>query len=273
MLRLRDLILAPGDAPITSVMIANPVYVYVDTPLHELDSFFNRYPFVAVPVIKHTGELVGVVRRADAEEALSERAEQTLMRFGGIIGGEELRSMPLKLRAYRRTTWLGVNLVLSLLAASVIRSFHSTIETAIAVVFFMPVIANMSGCSGNQAVAVSIRELALGLIEPRDLPRVIWKEIQLGLITGLLLAVMLGGVAYVLQGNVWLGIVVGAAICLNSTFALLVGAVVPLVLRMMRLDPALAAPLIVTTISDMCGFFILLSLTSALLGWGILTFS
>lgn len=272
-LRLRDLILTPGDARVSAVMIANPVYVYVDTPLDEIDNLFTRYPFVAVPVIEHTGQMVGVVRRADIEEALSERAGQTLMRFGGIIGGEELRSMPVRIRAFRRMAWLAVNLALSLLAASVIRSFHETIEAVIAVVFFMPVIANMSGCSGNQAVAVSIRELAMGLIEPRDLFRVVWKELQLGVVTGLFLAVLLGATAYLLQGSIALGLIVGAALGLNATFALLVGAVVPLVLRLFRLDPALAAPLIVTTVSDMCGFFVLLSLTTAFVAWQILPVS
>jgi magnesium transporter len=123
----------------------------------------------------------------------------------------------------------------------------------------------MSGCSGNQAVAVSIRELTLGLVKPRELLHVFVKEVSLGLINGTVLGVMLGVAALVWQDNPYLGLVVGAALALNTVLAVALGGALPLLLRRSRFDPALASGPILTTVTDMCGFLILLSLATALL--------
>jgi magnesium transporter len=263
--RLRDIVLSPRDTELAKVMIANPIYVYVDTPLDELDEFFDRYPFVAVPVVDHACKMVGVVRRGDAEEAYSQRTEQSLMRFGGIIGGDESRTMPLFSRSFRRVAWLIPNMALSLVGASVILRFEATIQNVIALVFFIPVIVNVSGCSGNQAVAVSIRDLSTGMIQPKDFVLVWWKELQVACINGIGLGVLLAIVALVLYADPMLALVVGVALTLNNFIALTLGGLVPLGLKAARLDPALAAPLIVTTFCDMCGFFIVLSLAALVL--------
>jgi len=216
-------------------------------------------PFVGLPVVDEDGRLVGIVLRSDIEEAHGERAEEALMRFGGIIGGEELRSMPVLPRAFRRLSWLCVNLAFSLAAAGVILFYKETIEQVIILAFFIPVIGNMSGCSGNQAVAVSIRELTLGLIKPQDFMRVFTKEAQVALVNGVILGVILGVISYIASGNLTLGLVVGGALACNTLVALVLGGLVPLILRAMKADPALAAPLVVTTIADMCGFFLVLA--------------
>jgi magnesium transporter len=269
-IRLRDMLLSPPATPLTSIMIENPLYMTVESTLDEMNQFFDRYPFVGVPVVDAGGRLVGVVRRGDAEQAAGERAEQSLMRFGGIIGGEEFRSMPLSLRAFRRLVWLTINLGLSLLAASVILRFEGTVESVLALAFFIPVIANMSGCSGNQAVAVSIRELAAGLIETRDFLRVLGKELQAGIVIGVLMGGALGVAAYLLEGSLWLAVVVGAALLVNIVFALLLGGLTPLLVRKAGADPALAAPLLVTTLADFTGFLLVLSLAAWFLGRGLL---
>ena len=185
-----------------------------------------------------------------------------LTSFSGIVGGDELRSMPVFPRALRRMSVLGFNLILSAIAASVILHFETTIGQLTALAFFIPIIGNMSGCSGNQAVGVTIRELALGLIKPEDWRRVLWKEIQVGLINGLLLGIFLSLVALSLHRGPLIGLVAGGALALNSLFALCLGGLVPLVLRNFRIDPALAAPPIVTSLSDMCGFLIFLSVAT-----------
>jgi magnesium transporter len=251
-------------------MIADPLNVRVDATLDEVNQFFDRYGFVGVPVTLEGGQLVGVVRRGDAEEATGERAERALMRFGGIIGGEEFRSMRLSLRAFRRLVWLTINLGLTLLAASVILRFEATVESVLALAFFIPVIANMSGCSGNQAVAVSIRELAAGLIEPRDFMRVLGKELQAAVIIGVLMGGALGVAAYLLEGNLYLAVAVGSALLVNIVFALLIGGVIPLVVRKAGGDPALAAPLLVTTVADFTGFLLILSLAAWFLSRGLM---
>lgn len=267
--RLRDVVLSPPDLPLNKVMIPNPLYVNTDTTLDELDDLFDRYPFVGAPVTDHHGRLVGVVRRGDAEEAYSARAEEALMRFGGIIGGEELRNMSLWSRSFRRLIWLVVNMGLSLVAASVILKFHETVESVLALVFFIPIIANMSGCSGNQAVAVSIRELSIGMIQPEEFVRVFLKEAQVGLIIGFFMSLALGSVAFIIYGNFFLSVVVGCALGVNVLVSLTLGGLVPLFLKRVKADPALAAPLIVTTMADMCGFFFILTLATIFIarGW------
>ena len=266
--RLRDLVLSRSDAPLPSVMMPNPLYALVTTSLEELDHMFERCTFVALPVTDESGKLVGVVRRAFVEEAQGERAEEALMRFGGIVGGEELRSMPILFRASRRLSWLTVNLLLSLVAAGVILAYEETVRDWIYLAFFIPVIGNMSGCSGNQAVAVSIRELTLGVIKPEDYARVFVKEAQVGLVNGLTLGIVLAGIALLLSGNLLFAGAVGIALAVNTLVALALGGLVPLALRGLNLDPALAAPLAVTTIADMCGFSLVLTLAYLALAYG-----
>jgi magnesium transporter len=181
------------------------------------------------------------------------------------VGGDELRSMSVFVRSFRRMSWLSFNLVLSIIAASVIIHFETTIDTLVALAFFIPVIGNMSGCSGNQAVGVSIRELALGLTRPEDWHRVFLKELQVGLINGMLLGILLTIVAVLLNKGAYVGLVAGAALALNTLVALSLGGLVPLVLRKFDIDPALSAPPIVTTLADMCGFLIFLSAATWLL--------
>lgn len=263
--RIRDLILTVAEETLSDIMIVNPVCVLGETPLDELDDLFEQYPFWNLPVTNKDGRLIGVVRRADMEAALGEEHERNLMRFGGIIGGEEIRSMPTRERAMRRLAWLGLNVCLSLVAASVILMFEGTIDQLFALVFFIPVIGNMCGCSGNQAVAVSIRELARGLIQPNDF-MVVWrKEIVIGAINGSVIGTFLGIVAFTLDHFIWhdtalLGFVVGIAFLLNSMVAVSLGGLIPLALKRVGADAALGAPPILTTLCDMIGLLFVLSL-------------
>jgi magnesium transporter len=263
--RLRDLLFLPREVPIATVMIANPLRVSTETTLEELQQFFDRHPFFAVPVVEKNGALVGVVRRADVEEAAGARAETALLKLSGIVGGEELRTLPLPVRVGRRLSWLGLNIVLNMLSASVIAFYQDTLAAAIALAVFLPIISDMSGCSGNQAVAVSLRELTLGLVRPYEVVRVLLKEAEVGLINGVLLGMLLGGVAWAWQGSPSLGLVVGGALALNTLVAVALGGTLPLVLRGFNVDPALASGPILTTVTDMCGFFLALSFAASVL--------
>lgn len=266
-LRLRDLLFSPKDAPVTRIMISDPVQVPTHTSLDELLHFFDRHGFFGVPVTDDKGRLVGIVRRADVEEAVGERADRTFLKVSGIVGGEELRSMPLPVRAFRRLSWLSINIVLNIMAASVIALYQDTLSAVIALAVFLPIISDMSGCSGNQAVAVSLRELTLGLVRPYEVARVFFKEAGVGVLNGLVLGLLLGGVAWAWKGNPYLGVVVGAALALNTLVAVGLGGVIPLALRYMKMDPALASGPILTTVTDMCGFFLVLSFATAALPW------
>ncbi len=263
-LRLRDLLLARRAEPVTAVMVREPLSVAVDAPLEDLKRLFDEHAFVGIPVTD-AGQLVGVVRRGSVEEAIRERATEWFLAVSGLAGEEELRTMPVLQRASRRLSWLSINIGLNIVAASVIAFYQDTLAAVIALAVFLPIISDMSGCSGNQAVAVSIRELALGLVKPYEFLRVVWKEGAVGLINGLVLGVLLGGVAFLWKGNLFLGLVVGGALMLNTLLAVLLGGLIPLALKSLRQDPALASGPILTTVTDMVGFFLVLSFAAALL--------
>ncbi|KPK57615.1 MAG: magnesium transporter [Gammaproteobacteria bacterium SG8_31] len=260
-LRLRDMVFADPDARIGD--IAKPAEtVRPEATLGELDEFFDENDIAAVPVVDERGLLLGIVRRRAVLEALAEKAETDSLKSAGIVGGEELRSMPVILRSRRRLGWLSINIVLNIIAASVIALYEDTLSAVIALAVFLPIVSDMSGCSGNQAVAVSMRELTLGAIVPRDLFRVWGKEISVGVINGLTLGALLAVAAWAWKGSPLLGLVVGAALALNTIVAVSLGGTIPLALRRFGVDPAVASGPVLTTVTDMCGFFLVLSLAS-----------
>lgn len=173
--------------------------------------------------------------------------------------------MPTLVRSRRRLSWLSVNIVLNIIAASVIAQFQDVLSAVIILAVFLPIVSDMSGCSGNQAVAVSMRELSLGIIKRADLFYVWRKEVVVGIINGATLGLLVSIVAWVWQGNGWLGLVVGLALAINTVLAVSIGGTVPVILKSLGVDPAVASGPILTTITDMCGFFLLLGTASLML--------
>lgn len=264
-LRLRDLVLSQRGNPVTSVMINDPVRVLVTDDFDSLRSTFEERGYIGLPVVDDAGKLVGVITRQEVREATAEHQTEDYLHSAGILGGEELRSMPMLARCGRRLAWLGPNIVLNLIAASVIAMYEDTLQAVIALAVFLPIVSDMSGCSGNQAVAVSIRELTLGLIRPTEFLRIVWKEGILGIVNGFVLGCLLGAIAGLWKDNVWLGMVIGGALFLNTILSVLLGGMVPLLLKRLKVDPALASGPILTTCTDMCGFFLVLNLASVVL--------
>ena len=263
-IRIRDLVFAEPTKTIgeiaTSALTVSP-----EASLDDLEDFFDEYDIAAVPVVDEQQTLLGIVRRRAVLEELAERAEADALKAAGIIGGDELRSMPVALRSRRRLAWLSVNIALNILAASVIAFYEDTLTAVIALAVFLPIVSDMSGCSGNQAVAVSMRELTLGAALPSDVFRVWRKEAIVGVINGIVLGALLGTAAWLWKGNPTLGLVVGGALAANTVIAVSIGGTVPLVLKRFKLDPAVASGPLLTTVTDMCGFFLLLSMASMVL--------
>ncbi len=258
-LPLRALLLGARESSAAEVMIPDPLRVGATATAGELDDLFEEYSFLGMPVVDDKGVLLGIVHRASVEEATTEAAQAETMKALGIASGEELRSMPLHLRAGRRLSWLSVNIGLNVLAASIIAAHQDTLQAVIALAVFLPMISDMSGCSGNQAVAVSLRELSLGVLRPNELLRVLGKEAAVGVINGVVLGLLIGVVAAVWQGNAALGWVVGGALAINTVVAVSIGGALPLVIRRLGQDPALASGPVLTTVTDMCGFFFALT--------------
>jgi magnesium transporter len=262
--RIRDIVFASPETRLSQI-VRPAVTVRDSTTLDELENLFDETTFTAVPVVDEDNRMLGVVRRRAAYDAVAERADAEHMKSQGIVGGEELRSMPTQVRARRRLSWLSINIVLNLIAASVIAQFQDVLSAVIVLAVFLPIISDMSGCSGNQAVAVSMRELSLGVIKPSDFYYVWRKEAVIGLINGTVLGLLIAAVAWAWQGNAWLGLVVGLALSVNTLVAVSIGGTVPVMLKALKIDPAVASGPILTTVTDMCGFFLVLTLASAAL--------
>ena len=241
--------------------IMRPVIsVSPETTQEELVTLFDENPFRSVPVVDVQLGLLGIVSRTELTEAEQHRAEKQSLSRQKV--GDELRSMPTILRSRRRLAWLSSNIVLNIIAASVISAYEETLAAVIAIAVFLPMVSDMSGCSGNQAVGVSMRELALGLTRPADLFHVLKKELGVGIINGIVLGILIGIVAWIWKDNAYLGLVIGLALSANTLIAVSIGGTVPLILKRFGIDPAVASGPLLTTVTDMAGFFLVLSLAS-----------
>jgi magnesium transporter len=264
-LRIHDLLFLKKETVLSQAMISSPLSVSDMATVKDLQDFFEGHHLFGVPVVNNDLVLVGVVLPNAVEEAVNKVKTKTFLRLSGIIGGEEFRTMSLLSRSGRRLSWLSVNIVLNIIAASVIALYQDTLAMVITLAVFLPIVSDMSGCSGNQAVAVSMRELSLGLVRPGELFWVLLKEARLGVINGIILGLILGGIAFLWKGNLWLGIVVGSALAANTLVSVVIGGMLPLILKRLKFDPALVSSPLLTTITDMCGFFFILGFASVIL--------
>ena len=256
---LRNLLRARRATPLGEIMteaISAPPEMHQD----DLAELFEEHPFRGIPVVDAGGRLLGAVSRENIAQAERDRIEHDTMSMQKV--GDELRSMPTLIRSRRRLAWLSSNIVLNIIAASVISAYEETLTAVIAIAIFLPMVSDMSGCSGNQAVAVSMRELSLGLVRPIDLFHVLRKELGVGIINGIVLGILIGIVAWVWKDNAFLGLVIGLALTLNTLLAVSIGGTVPLLLKRFGVDPAVASGPLLTTVTDMAGFFLVLSLAS-----------
>lgn len=261
----RDLLFAEPGQRIGELASPEPLRLRVETPLDELERMFERHQLDSAPVVDAAGTLVGIVRRQDVEQAAKESASRDLLKIAGILGGEELRTLPLTGRLTRRVVWLTINLLLDLVAVSVIAVYQNTIASVVALAVFLPIISDMGGNAGGQSTAVSIRELTMGLLRPSDVFRVIRAEVVLGLVAGVVVGALTAAAAYFWRGSVMLGAVVGVGLAVNLLVAACLGGIMPLLLRRLRLDPAVASGPILTTATDTIGFFVTLTLATVAL--------
>ncbi len=259
----RALVVNPAARPVHEVM-EEPVA----TATPELDQeavarLMARYNLASMAVVDAGGRLLGRVTFDDVIDVVEAETTEDLLRFGGVSPDEELGGGWREAAASRRP-WLVLNLVTAFAAASVVFFFEDRIAELALLAVFMPVVAGMGGNAGTQALAVTIRRLALGQIPSGGLPRVVVKEMAVGLANGLLMAVLAGLVAG-LVGGPRFGLVVGTAMGGNLFVAGFAGGFVPILLTRLGVDPAVASSIFVTTFTDLCGFSLLLGLAGVLL--------
>jgi magnesium transporter len=215
-------------------------------------------------VVDEDGMLLGRITIDDVVDVIREEADHSFMSMAGLNEEEDLFA-PVIASSKRRTIWLGLNMLTAILASWVIGLFDATIEKLVALAVLMPIVASMGGIAGNQTLALVIRGMALGQIGERNARRLILKEVSVGLLNGLIWSLIIGIIGIVWFNNVDLGLVIAAAMFLNLLIAALSGTVIPLALRRMGIDPALAGSVVLTTVTDVVGFMAFLGLATLFL--------
>ena len=259
------LALARPSTLVRDIMNQDVEFVTAETDQEECAQLMERYDLKHLPVVGDDRRLIGVILVDDLVDVLAEEATEDMFNMTGI-GGERLFG-PLQSSVRRRLPWLYLNLASTILAALVITMFESTILRVVALVAFLPVIAGQGGIGGTQTLTLVTRSIALGDIPERRALGLLARELFLGLIHGVLLGVAIGLFGYIWKGNLMLGVVIGVAMLGNMVIAGLAGAVTPLALRLLKLDPALGSAVIVTTITDVMGFLLFLGMAAALVGY------
>jgi magnesium transporter len=263
---LRHLVVAPPRTPVSEVMSRDVVAVRAGTDQEECARLIRRYNLLALPVVDEGDHLVGVTTIDDLLDVATEEATEDMYRMVGMAETESFyRPVPSSIR--RRLPWLFVNLLTALAAASVVSFFEGTISRFAALAVFMPVVAGMGGNAGIQTLTLTVRGLALGEVSAADAVWVILRELAVASANGLAIGVAVGLTAYVWEGNVYLSLVLGAAMMLNMLAAALAGVLVPLGLKVAGADPALASGVFVTTVTDILGFLFFLGLATAFISY------
>ena len=231
-----------------------------DSDQEEVARQFERYNLTSAPVIDDDRRLVGVITADDVVEVIQEEASEDILRMGGVSGSSVNDTVWRTQR--HRFVWLMVNLGTALLAAYVISLFDATIDQMVALAVLMPIVASMGGNAAGQTMTVTVRAIATKDLGPANTPRVVGREVTVGLLNGLVFAVLLGIIVYLWFGNDELGMVIAAAMVINFLVAAVAGIMIPLTLDLLDIDPAIASGVFVTTLTDVIGFFSFLGLAA-----------
>jgi magnesium transporter len=261
---LHRLVTAEPTTPIRAIRTEDVESVTVDTDQEEVARLVERYNVLEVPVVDGDRRLLGRISVDDVIDVIHEEATEDIQRLAGVAGDETILDPPRRVFS-RRLTWRLVNLGTATVAASVIGLFEESIRTLATLAVFMPIVASMGGIGTTQTSTVVVRGIALGEMSHGVLPRVLVKELTLAVTTGLTTGLTLAVIAYIWKGQVLLSAILGLALVLNMLVAAVVGTLVPVALRAFRIDPAIASSVIVTTFTDVCGFFSFLGLATLLI--------
>lgn len=261
---LHDLIIARPSTPLRDLMSMAGPTVTTDTHQEEALQTLQRYGLHALPVVDGSGRLVGVTTADDLLDIAQQEATTDMFRLVGLVD-EEALTAPVRTAVRRRLPWLTLNLATAFAAAAVIAAFEGTLSQVAALAIFLPIIAGQGGNAGMQVTTLVVRAMALGEFDRRFHRTVLPREIAIGVVSGLALGLLVGAVGWVWQDNAWLGAAVGLAMLGTMIVSGLSGLLVPVLLRRTGADPALAASIFVTTLTDVLGFLFFLGLASLLI--------
>ncbi len=261
---IRRLVTAQPDTPVRELAIREMLSTPPDADQEEVAQLVARYDLLAIPVTDVDGTMLGVITVDDVIDVITEEATQDIYNLAGLSEEDRVFTSA-RVSIRKRLPWMLLNLCTAFSAGAVIGLFENTIEQLVGLAIFLPVVAGVGGNGGIQTLTVITRAIALGEIEFSSGLRAVGKEMWVGLVVGATAGLISGGVAYALHGNVYMGVVLLLAMMVTMVTASLFGAAVPLILKALRLDPALGSGILVTFASDALGFFSFLGIATLLL--------
>ncbi len=240
-------------------MTTDLISVRVDMDQEEVASQVASYNLLAIPVVDEENKLSGVITVDDVIDVIKDEATEDVYRLAGLATDDRVFTTPSE-SLRKRLPWLIVNLATAFIAASVVKLFEGTISVVTSLAVFMPVVAGMGGNAATQTLAVIVRGIALGELTWSNSRKALIKEALVGVGNGIACGLVGGGVVWLMQGTPWMGVILAMAMIINMFVAAIAGTLIPLSLRALKVDPALASSVFITTLTDVFGFFSFLGL-------------
>jgi len=260
-LTFNDLLTHDTDTTVGEIIDHDVEGIPASMPAKDVAMLFERRDLVTAPVVDENNKLLGRITIDDVVDVIRDSADHSFMSMAGLNEEEDLFSPVLK-STRRRTVWLGVNLITAIMASWVIRQFDATIDQIVALAVLMPIVASMGGIAGSQTLTLVIRAMALGQISSSNARRLLFKEFGVGIWNGIIWSIVVAAIAGVWYENISLSLIIGTAIIVNLIVAALAGALIPMLLKRINADPALSGSVVLTTVTDVVGFFVFLGLAT-----------
>ncbi|MFK7829145.1 MAG: magnesium transporter [Congregibacter sp.] len=265
LLPIRTLLVSDLVCSVRELMITRRKPIATDIPATDVARLFERNDWVSAPVVDEAGFVVGRITIDDVVDVIRDDADHSLMSMAGLDEDNDAFAPAFK-TARRRAVWLGANLMTAFIAASVINLFQGTIEKVVALAVLMPIVASMGGIAGTQTLTVLVRALAMGQINRSNARWLVSRELVVGALNGVTWALVVAVAASLWFDDPMLGLIIGAAIVINLVTAGVTGALLPMTLEKLNIDPALAGGVILTTVTDVVGFLAFLGLATIVYG-------
>ncbi|WP_408010737.1 magnesium transporter [Pseudalkalibacillus sp. A8] len=263
---LRDLIIAEEDTLVTDVMNERVVAISVGEDQEEAARMMKDYDFLALPVVDFQNHLLGIITVDDIVDVIDEEASEDYSKLAAVSDMDSADRSPMQ-AAKRRLPWLIILLFLGMITASLIGQFEETLNQVAILAVFIPLIAGMAGNTGTQALAVAVRGIATGDTDKQDVRSLVLREAGTGVITGTSCGLVIMIVVFLWKDSIYLGLLVGASIFLTLIIATLAGALIPLLMHKMKIDPAVASGPFITTINDIISVLIYFGLASTFINY------
>lgn len=261
LLPLRSVLVADPDDSVLDRMRTDVEAIPATMPSTEVAKLFERHDWVSAPVVDAKGKLLGRITIDDVVDVIREDADHSLMSMAGL-GDEEDTFAPILTTTPRRAVWLGINLLTAFIASAVINLFHDTLDKVVALAVLMPIVASMGGIAGTQTLTLMVRGMALGQIGRSNRNWLINREFVVGLLNGILWSLVVAVAASLWFEDTLIGLIIAAAMVINLATAALAGTLIPLIMRRLSIDPALAGGVVLTTVTDVVGFLSFLGLAT-----------